>query len=152
MCKCIEHVNKKLAEMGTNTQLDTPISINFEKPALDVKVQLKVKKIGTAKKGPIPVEGVYCPFCGERYDQDPQKTIVIEQIPGGIDVLRIKASSGFAKQLVEEYEANEFGGLIEFLCESIREALEDKGGEDGTGSASGDPGTARIDGGHSEND
>lgn len=64
MCNCIEEIDKKLAEAGHNTKLET--TWNFV-------TGLEYVKIGTEKadpknrKKPILAAPTFCPFCGERY-------------------------------------------------------------------------------------
>jgi hypothetical protein len=68
MCDCIDQLNERLE--GYNTQVWLPLAIEFSTGNLSVpkRVHIVVEKIDDMKrKGPMPVQAAYCPFCGEEY-------------------------------------------------------------------------------------
>ena len=69
LCNCIEEVNKQLKEMGKNTQLDIPISLNMGKGKFNAPtVIIKTVKLDSSKRQkPISIMPSFCPFCGEKY-------------------------------------------------------------------------------------
>ena len=74
MCKCIDLVNKKLAE--NNTQLVIPITINMETGDLNVshRVMITTEKIDIKKRiGPTKMFAAYCPVCGKAYPKKAKK-------------------------------------------------------------------------------
>ena len=72
MCNCIELSTKALDETGRNTALNVPISVDFKNgklctPRLTVGV---VKKDESKREKPTLIFATYCPFCGEKYQEE----------------------------------------------------------------------------------
>ena len=67
MCNCIDEVNDKLKEAGTNTAIDVPFvlsgnNVSASRPVVATR-KIDSKQRGKAQK----VFCSYCPFCGEKY-------------------------------------------------------------------------------------
>ncbi len=74
MCDCIEVVDKKLLEAGSNTALDIPMILTHNPNTINTntikanRVSIKTKKIDSKKrKKAQTVFSSYCPFCGNQY-------------------------------------------------------------------------------------
>ena len=64
MCNCIEEIDKKLAEAGHNTKLET--TWNFMTGMVYVKIGVEKADPKNRKKPALAIP-TFCPFCGERY-------------------------------------------------------------------------------------
>ena len=70
MCNCIDEVQKKLLESGSNTMLDIPMSFSPSGITAN-RVTISTCKREDKKRGkPKRVFGAYCPFCGLPYPEE----------------------------------------------------------------------------------
>lgn len=66
-CNCIAEVNEALK--AHNTRLDIPMLLSGYSLTAR-KVAIATEKIDRKKRGnPVTVQGSYCPFCGQRYEE-----------------------------------------------------------------------------------
>lgn len=75
VCKCIETVNLKL--IAHNTEISVPL-MSFDrktgKPVNPEKCMIETRQIahGRGKQKALSVSATFCPFCGTRYDPEPE--------------------------------------------------------------------------------
>ena len=68
MCNCIVELNKKLIER--NTRIVIPITFGSNLSLMGGPI-IKTEKIDSKKRvGPVNVLASYCPFCGNKYDEE----------------------------------------------------------------------------------
>jgi hypothetical protein len=71
MCNCIEKVEKKLLESGTNTKLDIPITLSANHDLSANRVTISTCKRDEKKREkPTRMFASYCPFCGLPYKKE----------------------------------------------------------------------------------
>lgn len=64
ICKCVELVNKTLAEQGV--ELDTSLVMNFKTGGSYLAMKIPVRKFGSSRKKLPTVFCTFCPVCGKR--------------------------------------------------------------------------------------
>lgn len=71
-CNCIELVNQKLEEVGSNTVLLSDVYRNLETfEVTSIRVKLQVQKRDSRSRNPLSfIKPSYCPICGKKYDAD----------------------------------------------------------------------------------
>lgn len=70
MCDCTTEVDKQLAERGSNTRLAFAMQVT-EDMGLKYCLLVGVEKIDKSKrKPPMLVTATFCPFCGEKFEQE----------------------------------------------------------------------------------
>lgn len=75
MCNCVEEINKKLKEESTPTKsvkLETVFTLQAtalsERPAMFCIIKKRKLYSEKIRKTRRIIQGAYCPFCGERYE------------------------------------------------------------------------------------
>lgn len=74
MCNCIDETNQALVDMGSNTELDIPILIDFTTGETGASQSVLVatrKHNDKDRRKPTYIFASYCPFCGVKYSPDP---------------------------------------------------------------------------------
>jgi hypothetical protein len=68
MCDCIKRINEYLEPK--NTQVTPTIAVSGNTFQF-LGVRIETQKIDTSKRGkPVSLIAAYCPFCGQKYEQE----------------------------------------------------------------------------------
>lgn len=82
MCNCIREINSKLTKSGINAELDVPFIVDpITKDIRAEIVTISTCKRDESKRGKsvtVTVFASYCPFCGERYEQDANEEEILK--------------------------------------------------------------------------